>query len=189
MSPILTRDSTLKLPDQSCRQTCMTSSSPSTYEENEDGVLIADSTRPQGLLAEGWEFNEECTSVTFTLRQGVKFNHSGNEMTAEDVKWSFRRAALHQDRVGGWFDHAVIGLYDYGDEETIDDVITVIDDYTIRFDFLYPTPFPLHVLSNAGVTVYDSKVLSQEGTDGRSVGQGLPADHRHGHRSLLPGFH
>ena len=134
------------------------------YEENEDGVLIADSTRPQGLLAEGWEFNEECTSVTFTLRQGVKFNHSGNEMTAEDVKWSFRRAALHQDRVGGWFDHAVIGLYDYGDEETIDDVITVIDDYTIRFDFLYPTPFPLHVLSNAGVTVYDSKVLSQEGT-------------------------
>ena len=134
------------------------------YDENEDGVLIADSTRPQGLLAEGWEFNEDCTSVTFTLRQGVKFNHTGNEMTAEDVKWSFRRAALHQDRVGGWFDHAVIALYDYGDEETIDDVVTVIDDYTIRFDFLYPTPFPLHVLSNAGVTVYDSKVLSQQGT-------------------------
>ena len=133
-------------------------------EENADGVLVADSSRPQGLLAENWEFNEDCTSVTFTLRQGVKFNHTGNEMTAEDVKWSFRRAALHQDRVGGWFDHAVIGLYDYGDEETIDDVITVIDDYTIRFDFLYPTPFPLHVLSNVGVTVYDSKVLSQQGT-------------------------
>ncbi len=133
-------------------------------EENEDGVLVADSTRPQGLLAESWEFNEDCTSVTFTLRQGVLFNHTKNEMTARDVKWSFRRAALHQDRVGGWFDHAVIGLYDYGDEETIDDVITVIDDYTIRFDFLYPTPFPLHVLSNAGVTVYDSAVLSTKGT-------------------------
>ncbi len=134
-------------------------------EENADGVLVADSSRPQGLLAENWEFNEDCTSVTFTLRQGVKFNHTGNEMTAEDVKWSFRRAALHQDRVGGWFDHAVIGLYDYGDEETIDDVITVIDDYTIRFDFLYPTPFPLHVLSNVGVTVYDSAFLSQQGTE------------------------
>jgi|GEM_PF-186808 len=133
-------------------------------DENEDGGLIADSSRPQGLLAESWEFNADCTSVTFTLRQGVKFNHTGNEMTANDVKWSFRRAALHQDRVGGWFDHAVIALYDYGDEETIDDVITVIDDYTIRFDFLYPTPFPLHVLSNAGVTVYDSAVLSRQGT-------------------------
>ena len=134
-------------------------------EENEDGVLIADSSRPQGLLAESWEFNEDCTSVTFTLRQGVKFNHTGNVMTAHDVKWSFERAALHQDRVGGWFDHAVIALYDYGDEETISDVITVIDDHTIRFDFLYPTPFPLHVLSNAGVTVYDSAVLSQQGTE------------------------
>ena len=134
------------------------------FDENADGVLIADSTRPQGLLAESWEFNNDCTSVTFTLRQGVKFNHSGNEMTATDVKWSFRRAALHQDRVGGWFDHAVIALYDYGDEESIDDVITVIDDYTIRFDFLYPTPFPLHVLSNAGVTVYDSRILSTKGT-------------------------
>ena len=132
-------------------------------ERNADGVLVADSTRPQGLLAEGWEFNEDCTSVTFTLRQGVKFHHSGNEMTAADVKWSFRRAAYLD--AGGWFDHAVIGLYDFGSEQDIDDAITVIDDYTIRFDFNKPTPFPLHVLSNAGVTVYDSQVLQTKGTN------------------------
>ena len=132
-------------------------------ERNADGVLVADSTRPQGLLAEGWEFNDDCTSVTFTLRQGVKFHHSGNEMTAEDVKWSFRRAAYLD--AGGWFDHAVIGLYDFGSEQDIDNAITVIDDYTIRFDFNKPTPFPLHVLSNAGVTVYDSQVLSTKGTN------------------------
>ena len=131
-------------------------------DENADGVLIADSTRPQGLLAEGWEFNDDCTSVVFTLRQGVKFHHSGNEMTAEDVKWSFRRAAYLDG--GGWFDHAVIGLYDFGSEQDIDNAITVIDDYHIRFDFNKPTPFPLHVLSNAGVTVYDSKVLGPKGT-------------------------
>lgn len=132
-------------------------------ERNADGVLVADSTRPQGLLAESWEFNDDCTSVTFTLRQGVKFHHSGNEMTAEDVKWSFRRAAYLD--AGGWFDHAVIGLYDFGSEQDIDNAITVIDDYTIRFDFNKPTPFPLHVLSNAGVTVYDSQVLSTKGTN------------------------
>ena len=131
-------------------------------EENADGVLVADSTRPQGLLAESWEFNDDCTQVTFTLRQGVKFHHSGNEMTADDVKWSFRRAAYLDS--GGWFDHAVIGLYDFGSEGDIDDAITVIDDYTIRFDFNKPTPFPLHVLSNAGVTVYDSEVLQTKGT-------------------------
>ena len=131
--------------------------------ENENGVLVADSTRPQGLLAEGWDFNEDCTSVIFTLRQGVKFHHTGNEMTAEDVRWSFLRAA-HLD-AGGWFDHAVIGLYDFGSEADIEDAITVIDDYHIRFDFNKPTPFPLHVLSNAGVTVYDSEVLMANATD------------------------
>ncbi len=131
--------------------------------ENENGVLVADSTRPQGLLAEGWDFNEDCTSVIFTLRQGVKFHHTGNEMTAEDVRWSFLRAAYLD--AGGWFDHAVIGLYDFGSESDIEAAITVIDDYHIRFDFNKPTPFPLHVLSNAGVTVYDSEVLMANATD------------------------
>ena len=130
---------------------------------NADGVLVADSTRPQGLLAEGWDFNEDCTSVIFTLRQGVKFHHTGNEMTAEDVRWSFLRAAYLDG--GGWFDHAVIGLYDFGSESDIETAISVIDDYHIRFDFNKPTPFPLHVLSNAGVTVYDSEVLIANATD------------------------
>ena len=130
---------------------------------NAEGVLVADSTRPQGLLAEGWDFNEDCTSVIFTLRQGVKFHHTGNKMTAEDVRWSFLRAAYLD--AGGWFDHAVIGLYDFGSESDIEAAITIIDDYHIRFDFNKPTPFPLHVLSNAGVTVYDSEVLMANATD------------------------
>ena len=130
---------------------------------NADGVLVADSTRPQGLLAESWDFNEDCTSVIFTLRQGVKFHHTGTEMTADDVRWSFLRAAYLDG--GGWFDHAVIGLYDFGSESDIETAITVIDDYHIRFDFNKPTPFPLHVLSNAGVTVYDSEVLIANATE------------------------
>ena len=130
---------------------------------NADGVLVADSTRPQGLLAESWDFNEDCTSVIFTLRQGVKFHHTGTEMTADDVRWSFLRAAYLDG--GGWFDHAVIGLYDFGSESDIEAAITVIDDYHIRFDFNKPTPFPLHVLSNAGVTVYDSEVLIANATE------------------------
>ena len=131
-------------------------------DANADGVLIADSTRPQGLLTESWDFNEDCTSVIFTLRQGVKFHHSGNEMTAEDVKWSFQRNA-YLDK-GGWFDHTVIGLYNSGEESDIDDAITVLDRYRVRFDFNKPTPFPLHVLSNAGVTVYDSQTLLENAT-------------------------
>jgi len=42
-------------------------------------------------LAESWEVSEGGSVFTFHLREGVKF-HSGNEMTAQDVKWSWERA-------------------------------------------------------------------------------------------------
>ncbi|WP_368653176.1 ABC transporter substrate-binding protein [Ornithinibacillus sp. 4-3] len=44
------------------------------------------------MLAESFEVNEEDATVTFELRQGVKF-HNGEEMTAEDVVASMERWA------------------------------------------------------------------------------------------------
>lgn len=43
-----------------------------------------------GDLAESWEFTTD-TSVTFKLKQGVKF-HNGEEMKASDVVYSIQRA-------------------------------------------------------------------------------------------------
>jgi peptide/nickel transport system substrate-binding protein len=44
----------------------------------------------QPFLATSWERPDE-TTVIYTIRQGVKFHHSGREMTAEDVVWSYQR--------------------------------------------------------------------------------------------------
>ncbi len=41
-------------------------------------------------LAEKWEISPDGKTYTFNLRKGVKFN-SGNELTANDVKWSYDR--------------------------------------------------------------------------------------------------
>lgn len=42
-------------------------------------------------LAESWEVSEDALTITFKMRDGVKF-HSGNPVRAEDAAWSFQRA-------------------------------------------------------------------------------------------------
>ena len=44
------------------------------------------------MLAESWEYSDDNMEITFHLRQGVKF-HNGEEMTAEDVLFSYQRAS------------------------------------------------------------------------------------------------
>ena len=42
-------------------------------------------------LAESWSESEDQRVYEFTLRKGLKF-HNGDPFTAEDVKFSFKRA-------------------------------------------------------------------------------------------------
>ena len=51
------------------------------------------------LLATDWEWNAADLTYRFTIREGVKF-HNGNDLTPEDVEYSFERA-MCQDRPGG----------------------------------------------------------------------------------------
>ena len=43
-------------------------------------------------VAESWDVSPDAKVFTFHLRQGVKFQNSGNTMTSADVKWSLERA-------------------------------------------------------------------------------------------------
>jgi ABC-type transport system substrate-binding protein len=52
-----------------------------------------------GNLAESWTVSPDGLTYVFKIKQGVKF-HSGREMTAEDVKYSWDRAA-HPDVLSG----------------------------------------------------------------------------------------
>lgn len=51
------------------------------------------------LLASDWEVSDDGTTYTFTIRDGVTF-HEGQELTPEDVAYSFWRGMI-QDRSGG----------------------------------------------------------------------------------------
>ena len=49
-------------------------------------------------LAESWTMSEDALTYDFILRNGTKF-HTGDEVTAEDVKFSFERyrGIFHQE--------------------------------------------------------------------------------------------
>jgi peptide/nickel transport system substrate-binding protein len=78
-------------------------------------------------LAESWERIDDKT-VRFKLRQGVKF-HSGNEMTALDVVWTFDRLKKSPDFKG------IFAPFD---------VLNAVDKYTIDIVTKEPYPLVLH---------------------------------------------
>jgi len=55
----------------------------------------------KGNLAESWDLHKDLNKVTFRIRKGVK-SHWGNELSAEDVKWSWERK-LALGGIGGFF--------------------------------------------------------------------------------------
>ena len=56
-----------------------------------------DFTKIQPNLATKWTISPDGTAYTFTLRSGVKFA-SGNPVTAQDIRFSFRRLKHLKDQ-------------------------------------------------------------------------------------------
>ena len=62
------------------------------YNIFEGLVKLDDNFNVTPLLAEKWTFSPDLKTLTFTLRQGVKFQ-DGEPFSSKDVKFSFERAA------------------------------------------------------------------------------------------------
>jgi peptide/nickel transport system substrate-binding protein len=94
----------------------------------ENLVWIDYDMQPKPQLATSWEMPNPTTYV-FNLRKGVKF-HNGNEMTAEDVKYSYDRVIDPKVGSGGRGDLIAV------------DTIEVVNKYAVRFKLKFPSgPF------------------------------------------------
>jgi peptide/nickel transport system substrate-binding protein len=91
----------------------------------ENLVWIDYDMQPKPQLATSWEIKNP-TTYLFHLRKGVKF-HNGNEMTAEDVKYSYERVMDPKVGSGGRGDIIAI------------DTIEGVDKYTVRFRLKFPS--------------------------------------------------
>ncbi|MGE3931826.1 MAG: ABC transporter substrate-binding protein [Rhodospirillaceae bacterium] len=93
-------------------------------KKDANGVDHYDYAKLEPELAESWDLKP--TSVTFKIRRNAKF-HDGTPVTAGDVKWSFDRAVS----VGGFPTFQMKA----GSLEKPEQFV-VVDDHTIRIDFL-----------------------------------------------------
>ena len=80
----------------------------------------------QPHLAESWEVSEDGLSVTFKLRQGVKF-HDGTPFNAEAVKFNIDRMMDPDVRVPIRAPYAAI------------ESVEVVDDYTVKLNLSQPS--------------------------------------------------
>jgi peptide/nickel transport system substrate-binding protein len=99
-------------------------------------------------LAETWEASPDGKTFTFNLRKGVKF-HTGNEMTAADVKWSWERAMGLKGNPSFLF-------------EGVESIETP-DDYTVVVNKTDPDPAFLAKSTFGVFSVLDSKAVMEQG--------------------------
>lgn len=103
-------------------------------------------------LAESFTVND--TSATFTLRRDATF-HDGAPVTAHDVKWSFDRAVS----VGGFPTFQMSAGSLRKPEQFV-----VIDDHTIRVDFIAPDRLTIPDLAVVVPAIFNSKLVLKHAT-------------------------
>jgi peptide/nickel transport system substrate-binding protein len=91
-------------------------------------------------LASEWKVADDGTSVTLTLRDGIKFS-DGTPITAEDVQWSLKRAANPDNGIWGFL------------LASVQDVV-IQDDKTILLQLKQPDPSIVSALS-----VFNTQIL------------------------------
>jgi peptide/nickel transport system substrate-binding protein len=122
-------------------------------------------------LALSWD-NPDPQTYVFKLRQGVKF-HDGNEMTADDVKYSIERM-IAKETANPW-------------KFTIDsiDQVTVADKYTVKIATNRPDAgLPAAMAMNRGTAIIPADGASKTDLNLKANGTGpfrmveyVPADH------------
>ncbi|MBC83571.1 MAG: hypothetical protein CL454_01800 [Acidimicrobiaceae bacterium] len=113
----------------------------------------AGTVEPQ--LAKSWDVSADGTVYTFNLHEGV-MSDAGNEMTAEDVKWSLEKAIASAATGAFW---GFVGGLLSGDQ------IEIIDDYTVQITLMAPEDKFLPVLGTGWLVIYDSIEAKSHATE------------------------
>ena len=113
-------------------------------------------------LAESWTVSEDGRTITFKMREGVKF-HSGNPVRAEDAAWSLRRAVILNKTPS--FILTQFGFTPENVEETIT-FDAEANTVSITTDQRYATSFVLNCLTATIGGIIDKETVMAHEVDG-----------------------
>ncbi|PLK20610.1 ABC transporter substrate-binding protein [Natronobacterium gregoryi] len=140
-------------------------------------------------LADGYELSDDGLTYTFDIKEGVQF-HNGDELTAHDFVYSFRRLAESPNSERGNFivgDSSFLNVDaefdESGDVEPESLAVEAVDDYTLEITLVTPAPDALEILAYDSFTVvpeglvgdiegYDGEIDQSEFSSERPVGTG-----------------
>lgn len=111
-------------------------------------------------LAESWVVSEDGKTITFTMRDGVKFE-SGNPVTAQDVEWSLRRA-ITLNKTPSF----ILSQFGFTPENVGTTIVADGNTISITTDKRYATSFVLNCLTATIGSIIDSKTAMEHDVDG-----------------------
>ena len=121
------------------------------YDQLYAGPDGSNPTAIEPLLADGMPtLSDDLLTATIKLRQGIKFHHTGNELTADDVIFSFNRLAAT-------YAQSSFLATDYWTN------IEKVDDHTIALTLPAPNSGLAAVLSAVPLSITDSKQVIEFG--------------------------
>jgi peptide/nickel transport system substrate-binding protein len=142
-----------------------------------------------GQLATDYSISEDYRTYTFELQEGVQF-HNGDELTADDVVYSWRRLAEspnnrgHGNRIVGGTMSVVHETEGEGEEEQLvpDSLaLEAVDDYTVEMTLETPFHGTLGLLTDPRFSAIPEGVVGDiEGYDGEYSYEEWSTEHVHG---------
>lgn len=127
-----------------------------TYEKG-------DATKPVPGVAEKWEMTPDGLTWSFQLKKGIKFA-SGNEITAEDVVYTFQRLVNIPKNPAAWLVTDNLGI----EPKNVDQQVKALDKYKVQIQLAKPfAPGAfLSIMTFPTTGIVDAQVVKQHVENG-----------------------
>lgn len=125
------------------------------WKDTGKGYSLVDTTDVRGRAVESWKVSDDFRTVTLRVRQGVKFNHTGNPMTADDFVYFFERAFGTES--GAKFNLQALKIPDLGHIEKTGPM-------EIKIHFDGPSPYFFALFRDQAMAVLDSVEVKKHAT-------------------------